>query len=217
MIVDQLKKYGIDSPDLRAELTDHYAERIEVQMSEGMDFQLAFEAFKASNSWLKLRKLQHLHEEIHTKRFLSYLRQFLREIFFGRISWVTYPVLVMLYFVFDSSYYFSEALLYLLQITSVAIALFTILKIAMSTRKKLIYFQRFLSFAFAQLYLGVYLYLPVLGYGSVGKPMFQDILLATELNVLFYGFWILSLIFTIRIYWRSEQYRLAFHSAGHSS
>jgi hypothetical protein len=41
-VSDQLEKYGIESPDLRAELTDHYAGESEEQMLNGKTFDEAF-------------------------------------------------------------------------------------------------------------------------------------------------------------------------------
>lgn len=208
LVSDVLKKYGIDSPVLRAELTDHFAESIELQMREGIDFDVAFEKFKADNSWLKLRKLQHQHEELHATSFLRYFRGFLREMFVGRRLWVTYPTFFLIYLIFSEPSVSSEAFICLLQFTSIATAIFMMVRIATSTRRKLWDFKKVINLTAIQLYLG--LYLPIVGLTSFGHPPFQGFRFATEVNVIFHGLWIFSLIFTIEAYLRSEKFRRNF-------
>lgn len=208
LISEVLKKYGIDSPVLRAELTDHYAETIEVQIREGIDFEVAFERFKAENSWLKLRKLQHQHEEIHAKSFLRYFKGFLHEIFFGRRIWLSYPIFFLVYLTFSQPTVFVEAFIYLLQFTSIATAIYIIVRIASSNRKKLWDFKKVANLTAVQLYLG--LYLPIAGFTSFGDLPFERFRFATEINVLFHSLWIFSLIFTLNAYQRSEMYRQNF-------
>ena len=78
-----LKKYGIDSPELRQELTDHYAEEIEEKMNEGSSFEEAFAEFKSENSWLKLRKLEFAYQKYLSKSIVKYVGATLKDLWFS--------------------------------------------------------------------------------------------------------------------------------------
>jgi hypothetical protein len=87
-VSSKLRQYGIESPDLLEELTDHYARGIEENMDSGKRFTEAFEEFAAANSWLKLRKLQHAHWNYAQTSLKRFILNSLRQLWFTpRVFW----------------------------------------------------------------------------------------------------------------------------------
>lgn len=85
----QFKKYGVDSPELREELTDHFAAVIWERMEAGASFDQAFSQFVSENSWLKLRKLHWRHLEYSQKSVKRQALYALRKAYAGPLVWLT--------------------------------------------------------------------------------------------------------------------------------
>jgi hypothetical protein len=68
-----LSKFGIESPGLMEELTDHFSGEIEEKMKKGESFEAAFDEFVANNSWLKLRKLEHAYVKYKEKSLRRFI------------------------------------------------------------------------------------------------------------------------------------------------
>lgn len=92
----QLKRYGIESPELLNELSDHYAEQMEERMAVGLSAEEAFAIFKRENSWLKLRKLEYRHAEQRAQTMQRMLKGQLFQLFLGPLSLFTYPMIVLI-------------------------------------------------------------------------------------------------------------------------
>ncbi len=197
-ISNQLKNYGIDSPDLRAELTDHYAGEIEAQMESGKSFDEAFAKFVEANSWKKLRKLEHQHVEIQAKSFQSFLGYSLREVLIGRKFWITYPLIGFLYCIIGLPEGRGEPLLFLIQSISAGVAVGVIVFMLTKARKIQKQCGPLLSLAMFQLYLSVYL--PVTNLVPWSHPVFDGFYLAQEVNTFYYALWIWGIYITWKFY-----------------
>jgi len=69
-IIDFLKRWGIDSPELVYELTDHYCEKALDQINEGKSFEQALDSWKTKPHFLSLKKIQKQFEENFKKRWV---------------------------------------------------------------------------------------------------------------------------------------------------
>ncbi|MEM9051452.1 MAG: hypothetical protein AAGC47_05300 [Bacteroidota bacterium] len=69
-IIDFLKRWGIDSPELVYELTDHYCEKALEQMTEGKSFQQVLDSWKTKPHFLSLKKIQKEFEENFKKQWV---------------------------------------------------------------------------------------------------------------------------------------------------
>lgn len=197
-VSDQLEKYGIESPDLRAELTDHYAGEIEEQMESGKSFEEAFNRFGAANSWTKLRKLEHQQAELQLKGLRNFLRFSLRDTLIGRKAWISYPIIALLYFIVDLSEGSGEPLLFIIQGVAASVAVGVIIFMLKQGKSNLNLCGPLLSLAMFQLYLS--LYLPVTNLVPWSHPVFDGFYLAREVNTVYYALWIWGIYVTIKYY-----------------
>ncbi|MCZ4407797.1 hypothetical protein O3Q51_03190 [Cryomorphaceae bacterium 1068] len=58
LVIDFLKRWGIDSPELVFELTDHYCEEAKERMEEGWSFEEVLDSWKTKKHFLSLKKIQ---------------------------------------------------------------------------------------------------------------------------------------------------------------
>jgi hypothetical protein len=58
LIIDFLKRWGIDSPELVFELTDHYCEKAKDQIKQGWSFEKVLDSWKTKNQFHVLKKIQ---------------------------------------------------------------------------------------------------------------------------------------------------------------
>jgi hypothetical protein len=63
-LIDFLKRWGIDHPELLAEMTDHYTEKALESMATGNTFDGALDSWKTKETFRTLRKIQHDHENV---------------------------------------------------------------------------------------------------------------------------------------------------------
>jgi hypothetical protein len=80
-LIDFLKRWGIDSPELLAEMTDHYAVRAEEMMREGKTFDRTLDSWKTKSTFLQLRKIQSEYERTFRKRWFRSHIQALKQVF----------------------------------------------------------------------------------------------------------------------------------------
>jgi hypothetical protein len=193
-----LKKYGIESPDLLAELTDHHAGLIESKMAAGQTFEDGLHAFKSENSWLKLRKLEFEHVRIQTKSFTRYLVLFLREMFIGPRFWVAYPIIGFLYYCIGLPTSAGGPVFYFIQGCSIGTGVAILFFILAKRRSKFKQFGPLISMSLMLLYLSAYLPAAALVPGH--HLVFTGFALSALANLGFYTFWVFLLIFTGRYF-----------------
>lgn len=162
----QLKRYGIESPELLNELSDHYAEQMEERMAAGLSAEEAFAKFKGENSWLKLRKLEYKHAEQRAQTVQRMLKGQLFQLFLGPLSLFTYPIIVLIIWLSGQElglwkHYFI-AFHIALGFAAVAIMLYIIFAKLIKRR----YFATLFQVALWGLYLAIYVPITSEGYFS---------------------------------------------------
>lgn len=63
-LIDFLKRWGIDHPELLAEMTDHYTEKALEAMASGNTFEGTLDSWKTKETFRSLRKIQHDYENV---------------------------------------------------------------------------------------------------------------------------------------------------------
>lgn len=197
-LVRALKKYGIESPDLLSELTDHYAREIESKMMKGASFEEALNEFKSENSWLKLRKLEFEHAQIQTRSFTRSIGLFLREMFFGPRFWIAYPTVAFIYYCVSLPFGAGEPIFYFVQGCSIGVAAGILIFVFARHRSKFRQFGPLITMSLILLYLSVYL--PFTGLVPEYHPIFTGFALSNVANMVYYSFWVFLLIFTVRYF-----------------
>jgi len=81
MIISFLKRWGIESPDLLVEMTDHYCELAGESMNSGMTFEEALQSWKTKKNYLALRRIQSRFETSFKKQWLKAHLDALKAIF----------------------------------------------------------------------------------------------------------------------------------------
>jgi len=69
LVIDFLKRWGIDSPELVFELTDHYCEKAKDKMEQGCSFKEALDSWKTKKQMKELRQIQSDFEVIVKKKW----------------------------------------------------------------------------------------------------------------------------------------------------
>jgi hypothetical protein len=63
-LIDFLKRWGIDHPELLAEMTDHYTEKALESMASGNTWEATLDYWKTKETFRTLRKIQHDYENV---------------------------------------------------------------------------------------------------------------------------------------------------------
>jgi hypothetical protein len=197
-LVRALKKYGIESPDLLSELTDHYAGEIESKMMKGATFQEALKEFRSENSWLKLRKLEFKHAQIQSGSFTRSLGLFMREMFFGPRFWIAYPTLAFIYYCVSLPFGAGEPIFYFVQGCSIGVAAGILIFVIARRRSKFRQFGPLITMSLMLIYLSVYL--PFTGLVPEYHPIFTGFAFSNVASMVYYSFWVFLLIFTVRYF-----------------
>ncbi len=153
----QLKRYGIESPELLAELSDHFGEQMEERMAAGLGYEEAFAQFKAENSWLKLRKLQFKHWEQWAYTVQRLFKSRLYQFFLGPLSLLSYPMMAGLWWLSGTDVASLRTYFIALHVGLGAAMLATIAYIFLARLIKRRYFVNLFQFALWSLYLLLYL------------------------------------------------------------
>ncbi len=66
-LVDFLKRWGIDHPELLAEMTDHYTEMALESMASGISWDRVLDSWKTKETFRGLRKIQKAYENQHPR------------------------------------------------------------------------------------------------------------------------------------------------------
>jgi hypothetical protein len=83
-----LKRWGIDHPELLAEMTDHYSEKALAEMSKGKSFNLVLDNWKTKETFRMLRKIQREYEDIYPERWKKTQWRVAKSIIFSqKILW----------------------------------------------------------------------------------------------------------------------------------
>lgn len=84
-VIDFLKRWGIDSPELLVEMTDHYCEIATESMSRGISFEKTLDSWKTKKNYLNLRQVQSEYESAFRKQWLrAHLKAFKRVFLSGQ-------------------------------------------------------------------------------------------------------------------------------------
>jgi hypothetical protein len=80
-VIDFLKRWGIDSPELLVEMADHYCMAAEEGMREGKAFEEVLNGWKTRKNYLELRKIQTEFEQVFKKRWMQAHIEAFRQVF----------------------------------------------------------------------------------------------------------------------------------------
>lgn len=153
-ISDILRKYGIESPGLLEELTDHYSGEIEEKMEAGCSFEEAFDEFVGNNSWLKLRKLEHAYVEYRDKSLRRYIIARLKEVWMTPKIAVAIALTLGMFYLLkqggDFRHYALASIHAVLLIQTLTLAILAILRFRKNKSPELGYV---IQFGFAMFYL----------------------------------------------------------------
>ncbi len=169
----QIKRYGIESPELLAELTDHYAHQMEERIKEGMSEEEAFARFKSENSWLKLRKLQYKHWEQGADAMHRLLKAQLLQIFAGPLGVITYPLIISLWWLFGRDLSAEKGLLIAVHFSLAAIVTALIIGFVVNRQQKHRFYASVLQLSLFELYLLIYIPLMFPGFFDVATLGFE--------------------------------------------
>lgn len=88
-VIDFLKRWGIDSPELLLELTDHYREKASDRMAEGWSFERVMDSWKTKSHFLTLKNIQREFEQSFKKRWSKSQLAALKTVFStSQLIWV---------------------------------------------------------------------------------------------------------------------------------
>jgi len=84
LVIDFLKRWGIDSPELVFELTDHYCEKAKDKMEQGWSFEKALDSWKTKMHFRELRKIQSDFEVIVKKKWWKAHLEAIKKLFLSK-------------------------------------------------------------------------------------------------------------------------------------
>lgn len=97
LVIDFLKRWGIDSPELVFELTDHYCEKAKDKMEQGWSFENALDSWKTKKQMEELRQIQSDFEVIVKKKWWKSHLQAIRKLFLSKQLFLFAGVLGMMF------------------------------------------------------------------------------------------------------------------------
>ena len=109
LVIDFLKRWGIDSPELVFELTDHYCEKAKEMIEQGWSFERVLDSWKTKKHMKELRQIQSDFEVILKKKWWKAHLQALRKLFLSKQLFAFGGVLVLMFlsFRFSAGFAFS--------------------------------------------------------------------------------------------------------------
>ncbi len=91
-----LKRWGIDHPELLAEMTDHYGEKALDEIEKGSTLDSVLESWKTKSTFLTLRKIQREYEDLYPKRWNKTQWAVAKSIIFSRnLLWLMALLIVL--------------------------------------------------------------------------------------------------------------------------
>lgn len=84
LVIDFLKRWGIDSPELVFEMTDHYCEKAKEKMEQGLSFEEVLDSWKTKKHFRELKTLQSDFEVIVKKKWWKAHLQAIRKLFLSK-------------------------------------------------------------------------------------------------------------------------------------
>jgi hypothetical protein len=97
LVIDFLKRWGIESPELLVEMTDHYCEMAMEKIEKGWSFEKILDSWKTKPNYLSLRKIQAEYSKNFKKQwFQEHVKAFKKLFFTGQIIWLLIGVLGIL-------------------------------------------------------------------------------------------------------------------------
>ncbi|MGB6036476.1 MAG: hypothetical protein WBG42_09410 [Cryomorphaceae bacterium] len=97
LIIDFLKRWGIDSPELVFELTDHYCEKAKEKMEQGGSFEKVLDSWKTKKHMIELRQIQSDFEVIVKKKWWKAHLQAVKKLFLTRQLFLFIGVLALMF------------------------------------------------------------------------------------------------------------------------
>lgn len=97
LVIDFLKRWGIDSPELVFELTDHYCEKAKEKMEQGWSFEKALDSWKTKRHFRELKKIQSEFEDIVKKKWWKAHLTAVKKLFLSKQVFLYTAVLSIMY------------------------------------------------------------------------------------------------------------------------
>jgi hypothetical protein len=97
LVIDFLKRWGIDSPELVFELTDHYCEKAKERMNKGEPFHEVLDSWKTKKHFLSLKRIQNEFEKSFKKQWTRSQMKALKTVFTSiQLLWLSVCIGVVL-------------------------------------------------------------------------------------------------------------------------
>jgi hypothetical protein len=96
-VIDFLKRWGIDSPELVFELTDHYCEKAKDQMKQGWSFEKVLDSWKTKKHFRELKSIQTEFESIVNKKWWRAHLSAVKKLFLSKQVFLYTAVLSIMY------------------------------------------------------------------------------------------------------------------------
>jgi hypothetical protein len=98
LVIDFLKRWGIDSPELVFELTDHYCEVAKERMEQGWSFEEVLDSWKTKKHFLSLKKIQGEFEKSFKEQWTRSQIKALKTVFTStQLLWLSVCIGVILF------------------------------------------------------------------------------------------------------------------------
>lgn len=98
LVIDFLKRWGIDSPELVFELTDHYCEKAKEKMADGWSFEKVLDSWKTKKHFLSLKRIQSEFEKSFKKQWTRSQIKALKTVFTStQLLWLLFCIGVILF------------------------------------------------------------------------------------------------------------------------
>lgn len=96
IIIDFIKRWGVDSPELVAELMDHYCEMVLEEMVKGRDFQEVVNSWKTKKTMLSLRAIEKSYAKQLSKNWKRDSKITTKEVLLGKPILIIVPLYLLL-------------------------------------------------------------------------------------------------------------------------
>jgi hypothetical protein len=95
-VIDFLKRWGIDSPELVFELTDHYSEMALERMENGESFEKVLDSWKTKKHFRALRKIQSEFEKATKRKWWKGHISALKTVFISRQCYALMGIIILM-------------------------------------------------------------------------------------------------------------------------
>lgn len=96
IIIDFIKRWGVDSPELVAELMDHYCEMVLEEMAKGRDFREVVNSWKTKKTMLTLRGIEKSYAQQLSKNWKRDCKITTKEVLLGKPLLIIVPLYLLL-------------------------------------------------------------------------------------------------------------------------